>query len=158
MNNKVLLIITVGIPGAGKTTWAKRYISAHPGTIYISNDDLREELTGTTDFSEQNAQDIYDEAEKRVQECLKNNKNVILDGTHTNMLDWNEYKNFVATKDTILIAKLFDVTPDQAEQNLKFRKERPIPKDVLVRKWSQLEKSKKLLPLFFNWVDDQDFL
>ncbi|NCA96445.1 MAG: hypothetical protein EOM74_05640, partial [Methanomicrobia archaeon] len=40
------LILLTAVPGAGKSTWAKRYQSEHPHTYIISSDDLRMELLG----------------------------------------------------------------------------------------------------------------
>lgn len=40
------LILLTAVPGAGKSTWAKRYQSEHLHTYIISSDDLRMELLG----------------------------------------------------------------------------------------------------------------
>ena len=39
-------ILLSAIPGSGKSTWAKRYVSEHPGTRIVSSDDLRIEFGG----------------------------------------------------------------------------------------------------------------
>lgn len=39
MENK--LIMLCGIPGSGKSTWAKEYVSKNPGSIRINNDEMR---------------------------------------------------------------------------------------------------------------------
>lgn len=44
--NRPKLIITVGPPGSGKTTYAKKYIEEHPGTVHLSSDKIRAELWG----------------------------------------------------------------------------------------------------------------
>ena len=36
------VIITVGIPASGKTTWAKEYVQQHANTVIVSRDDVRE--------------------------------------------------------------------------------------------------------------------
>lgn len=35
------VIITVGVPASGKSTWAEAYVNAHPRTIIVCRDDLR---------------------------------------------------------------------------------------------------------------------
>ncbi len=35
------LIMTKGLPGSGKTSWAKEYQKANPNTILVCKDDLR---------------------------------------------------------------------------------------------------------------------
>ncbi len=47
----VKIIITRGIPGSGKTTWAKNFVKNNPNYIRISRDDLRSILIGKWDWS-----------------------------------------------------------------------------------------------------------
>lgn len=35
------LIMTKGLPGSGKTTWAEKYLEEHPNTLLVNKDDLR---------------------------------------------------------------------------------------------------------------------
>lgn len=35
------IIMTMGLPGSGKTTWARRYQTEHPGVARVNKDDLR---------------------------------------------------------------------------------------------------------------------
>lgn len=35
------IIMTQGLPGSGKSTWARQYQAEHPGTVRVSKDDLR---------------------------------------------------------------------------------------------------------------------
>ena len=42
--NRPTLILLVGIPGSGKTTYAEKYIEEHNDTIHLSSDKIREEL------------------------------------------------------------------------------------------------------------------
>jgi predicted kinase len=38
------VILTVGIPASGKTTWARAYAKEHPNTMIVSRDDIREAM------------------------------------------------------------------------------------------------------------------
>ena len=38
------LILTVGIPGSGKSTWSQQYIRENPNTVRVNSDRLREML------------------------------------------------------------------------------------------------------------------
>ena len=44
--NRPTLILLVGPPGAGKTTYAEKYISQHDNTVYLSSDEIRKEMWG----------------------------------------------------------------------------------------------------------------
>lgn len=40
------ITMTKGLPGSGKSTWAKRYVGEHPGVVRVNNDDLRMSMFG----------------------------------------------------------------------------------------------------------------
>lgn len=44
------LLILVGLPGAGKTTWAKKVLERCTGVVLVSSDAIREMLYGRYDF------------------------------------------------------------------------------------------------------------
>ena len=72
----------VGLPGSGKSTYAKQ-LSEETNAVICSSDTIREELYG-----DENSQDNNDEVFKilhsRIKENLKNGKNVIYDATNIN--------------------------------------------------------------------------
>src|SRR6478609_9651314 len=41
------MIITVGLPGCGKTTFAMNYMAQNPGTVNVNRDDIRFSQYGT---------------------------------------------------------------------------------------------------------------
>lgn len=82
------LIYLVGIPGSGKSYYAKTLLkrcpeeeSPFPSGVYLSSDELRKELYG-----DENCQDnpgyIFDQMLKRTISALKNGQNVIYDATN----------------------------------------------------------------------------
>lgn len=40
------LILLSGLPGVGKSTWARKYAREHPFTMIVSSDELRKVMTG----------------------------------------------------------------------------------------------------------------
>lgn len=80
-NNTIQPIFTmlVGIPGAGKSTWAKKNISAN--TYYFSSDEIRKELYGDENFQGDPAE-VFSLMQRRTVESLKSGFNVIYDATN----------------------------------------------------------------------------
>ena len=69
------LIVLAGISGAGKSMYAAGYAAAHPGTVIVSTDAIREELLG--DASDQSEpQKIFSAVHRRVRTALSQGKTV----------------------------------------------------------------------------------
>lgn len=74
------LILLVGIPGSGKTTYAEKYIKEHSHTIHISSDKIRAELWGDEATQGDNGE-VFSLMQQRAVEALNNGMNVIYDST-----------------------------------------------------------------------------
>lgn len=150
-----VLILTIGIPGAGKSTWVKEYLKTHPLTHVISTDDLRKELTGVEQCVNPSQNDwIHNTARERVKEILENpsysglGPEIIVDSTNVDVEEWFEYKKLGAS---VMLAKVFNVNPEEAMDHQRYR-ERIVPLDIVQNKWEKLQKNKKFIPLLFNMI------
>jgi len=65
------VIITVGLPGSGKSSWARDYVHENHNTIIISRDKYREMFTGVYTYD--------DEIEKLVRACARQNRKTALE-------------------------------------------------------------------------------
>jgi len=83
------LILTIGVPGSGKSTWSKEFVKENPDYIRICPDEIREELTGNINDQSKNYL-VWEIARKRVIENLKK-YNVILDATNVNTKSRNKF-------------------------------------------------------------------
>lgn len=84
--NRPKLILLVGIPGSGKTTYAKNYIEQNYNTIHLSSDATRKELYGDENI-QGNPGDVFSLMQKRAIESLDNGCNVLYDATNMTRKD-----------------------------------------------------------------------
>jgi tRNA nucleotidyltransferase (CCA-adding enzyme) len=120
--NRVGLIMTIGIPGSGKSTWINS-INEKEKIVVVSTDDIRRELTGDVSDQSRN-KEVWAIAAERTKKFMKEGYTVILDATN------------VITKDRIkFIANIheeiedFDLYYKIFEANLELSKER-IKRDI----------------------------
>lgn len=145
-----LLIMPIGIPGSGKTTWINKtfkdiihdsVILNNNKTVAIHPDRVREELTGSiSDLSHDKK--VWKLVKRRVSRALKQGKDVILDATNVS----SYYRCFFieGLPPCKLQAKLFDISPEEAKKRIRFDIENgvnrsDVPDKVLNRMHSQLK-------------------
>ena len=80
------LIILCGIPGSGKSTYAKNYIERNCNTIHLSSDAIRKELYGDENI-QGNPGEIFTLMQKRAVEALNDGYDVIYDCTNITRKD-----------------------------------------------------------------------
>lgn len=84
--NRPSLILLVGIPGSGKTTYAEKYIEEHPGTVHLSSDKIREELWGN-EATQGDNNEVFSLMQSRAIEVLNNGLSVLYDATNVTRKD-----------------------------------------------------------------------
>ena len=143
------LIMLSAMPGSGKSTWAKAYQEAHSHTLIVSSDEIRFELTGTTqDFSKQ--KEVWELFSLRIHEYAKryDDVTVILDAlTDLNCLREKYVKENPEYDEYVLV--LFPRTVEQIRFYNKQRQVSSIVPDeqleMLINKWEEpTEEIKKL--------------
>jgi predicted kinase len=76
-------VMLVGIPGSGKTTWAKKYVfQCDASFTIVSSDEVRTQLTGDLNDQSRN-EEVWEIVFEHVRSALHNKRNVILDATNT---------------------------------------------------------------------------
>lgn len=76
------LIIMVGIPGSGKSSYAKKLLEANPSWEYVSRDEVRYEFVTDQTHYYDHENDVYREFCNRIDKFLLQEKTVIADATH----------------------------------------------------------------------------
>jgi predicted kinase len=77
------LTITRGLPGSGKTTWARQQQDAKPGLWRVNRDDLRAMVVPSWAFGDENDEDMLTVVQHRaIHGLLYNGLDVIVDDTN----------------------------------------------------------------------------
>lgn len=84
--NRPTLILLIGPPGAGKTTYAEKYISEHSNTVHLSSDKIRKELWGDEATQGDNSEVFY-RMQTRAVDGLNFGYDVIYDATNMTRKD-----------------------------------------------------------------------
>lgn len=84
--NRPSLILLVGIPGSGKTTYAEKYIKEHPNTIHLSSDLIRKELWGN-EATQGDNNEVFSRMQSRAIDALNNGQSVVYDATNITRKD-----------------------------------------------------------------------
>lgn len=152
-----IIILTIGIPSSGKSSWVAEYKKTHPLTYVVSTDEIRKEKhNGEYVCVPEESKAIHDEAVKRVQRILQDKDSlggfgpeIIVDATNVDVDEWILYKKL---NPTILIAKVFDISVEEAK-NRQMSRSRKVPSSVIQSKWRLLQYSKRFMPFIFNIIN-----
>ena len=84
--NKPKLIVMIGIPGSGKSTFARHYVEQANlmTTIWVSRDDIRYSLLSDGDDYFSKEKDVFEFFIKAINAGLADGMDVIADATHLN--------------------------------------------------------------------------
>lgn len=77
------VILTRGIPGSGKSTWAKELISTNPSFVRVNRDAIRLMVYGQPYSQDEKLEKLVRHIERQtVSQCLQDGFNVVIDNTH----------------------------------------------------------------------------
>ena len=103
MNNT--LYITVGLPGSGKSTYAKNFIKDKE-IEYLSSDSLRA-VYGKSEEDQTVTPLVFGHIKRKVDEFLKDGKNVLVDATSVNRKERSDYINTAKKYGAKVVAIVF---------------------------------------------------
>ena len=109
----VKLILLVGPPCSGKSSWSRQYLKENKNSIHICRDDLRMMLRGQM-VNDQIVEDIIDETiYTMLESAIDKELDIIIDQTNGKMEYINNYYNRYKTDSDIeLKIKVFQETPE----------------------------------------------
>lgn len=84
--DRVKLILLVGVPGSGKSTYAEGYMMRHLNTVYLSSDKIRKELWDD-EATQGDNNEVFSLMQSRAIDALNDGKNVVYDATNITRKD-----------------------------------------------------------------------
>lgn len=137
------LIILIGAPGAGKTTWCKHYLETHEAE-YVSRDEIRFSMVKENEeyFSKENQ--VYKEFIKKINDALAQNKTVIADQTSLNKKARAKLINSLKEKpDEIIAVYLKKSLKTILKYNAKREGRCRVPEQSVINMFNAIEKPTK---------------
>lgn len=159
--NRPTLILLVGPPGSGKTTYAEKYITEHDNTIHLSSDKIRAELWGS-EATQGDNNEVFSLMQSRAIEALNNGQSVVYDSTSMTRKDRSYIislcPKFVKIEAHVVWAPIETCIERDAAR------ERTVGKEVIDRMLKRfqypfydedIDEIKVILPDRFDWLDYQ---
>lgn len=128
------IILTVGLPASGKTTWANEFITSHKDFVNINRDDLRLMLWGRAQynkFSKEKETIISNVVKNAVDAAINTNKSVILSDTNLNPIYNEQWKLYAVEKNIEYKEQLFIDVPLGVCLERDQRREYPVGQRVI---------------------------
>ena len=99
------IYIAVGLPGSGKSTYAKNFIKGKD-IEYLSSDELRA-VFGKSEEDQTVTPLVFGHIKRKVDEFLKDGKNVLVDATSVNRKERSDYINTAKKYGAKVVAIVF---------------------------------------------------
>lgn len=129
------LYIMVGVPGSGKTTFAKK-LSIARNAIHISSDDIRAELFGDATIQTNNTK-VFNTMHTRIFGHLTFGANVIADAT--NISEWARKQIIELTPNgTKIVFVVMDTHLNESLSRNRLR-DRYVPEQVIRNMWNKFQ-------------------
>lgn len=138
------IVMTVGIPGSGKTYWANNYVSENEGCTRVSKDDIRAEMRLETGKKRVRENKVVASEEEHIRQFLRQSEHhtLILDNTHLNPVHFSRIQGIVDNEgveckiETVYFDDSLNVDMCLA-RNAKRDEDKYVPHDVIYKMHEQ---------------------
>ena len=140
MKNKNI-ILTVGIPASGKSTWRETFLKENSKYVCVSRDDFRFMLRNEPMLTPNGESMITDLVEATIKKSIDNGFGVIVDQTNVNIRYLDKMVSFCEKLGDVTFI-VFDIALDDAIERDKNR-ERSVGEEVIRRMYENFQNMKK---------------
>lgn len=143
------LILMIGIPGSGKSTFARRYSNNNRDISIVSSDAIRAKLYGDESI-QGNGREVFENVQRDIEVLISLGRStIILDATNLRRRDRKKYIK-LANKSGYKCGAIYcDVSLETAQKRNKQRA-RQVPDDIIKRMYNALEAPTESEG--FNWI------
>lgn len=140
----VKLYYMIGLPGSGKSTYAKEIAEKFEGEIHIhSSDSLREELFGDVNENSRDSNEkLFRVLHRRIKDDLQKGVSVVYDATNVNKKNRLEFLRFIEDVDCEKLCVLV-MLPYHMCLTRNMNRERVVPPNVIERMYRRFQPPSK---------------
>lgn len=131
-----MLLLTIGIPASGKTTWAKRYCLENPHIIRLSSDELRS-IVGESEDDQTVSREAFNILEVIVEHLLAQNYTVLVDSCAYKSSRRKNFINIARKLKKEIKCYYFDIPLGEAKIRNRLRP-RKVPEVVIEKFYREL--------------------
>lgn len=142
------LFIMIGVPGSGKSTFARDVLARTFEAEVVSSDGIRKELTGTEDFVEGDGARVFREFDRRLAGILASGRDAVADATNVHPRDWARLSQLTEVPYR-KVAVWMDINPDEAMWRQE-RRERKVPREVVEKMWQCMRSNRAAMLSYFG--------
>lgn len=147
------VIILRGLPGSGKTSWAKNLIAKNPNKFKrVNKDDLRDMVDGGK-WSKDSEKLILALRDIIIVEALDNGNHVIVDDTNLHLKHEQRIRELVKGKADVVIQDFTDVSLQTCIKN-DLNRDKSVGEKVIRDMYNQFLKPKRENILYNDYYDD----
>jgi predicted kinase len=128
------VLILIGIPGSGKSTWSNNFIKDNSNWVRVNRDDFRFMLKGLPVCSHKVEKLINDLQFAAITSALASGFNVVIDNTNTKESYINKFIKLIGDSAEIEF-KVFDISLDEAIERNQTR-DKKVNIDVVKKMWN----------------------
>ena len=133
MRDNLIVMLLIGAPGSGKTTWGKHYVNLHSNFVRVCPDEFRA-IYGTGENDQTVSGISFSATKSAMENALDAKKSVIVDATNMYPKTRKDFINIAKKKGATTYAIVFEATKDvllERNKNRGLSGGRNVPENII---------------------------